>query len=148
MNVFNFLTYYQPESEILVINVDTFNREKIILLEILNQYYKQKFCFITFSPKRGRIWKFLKSVNPIELEIIINDKIIDYSNIKDDKIIKNIEKYPIYSSLISLNLNKKEILITFYGNRFVFHDKFDFEKFKLLIKKLAVIFEENEVLNF
>ena len=148
---YQFLTFYSNKFNLFLINVEIYNKEKIFLLDFLNTLFID-FFFRTYTPYRSQIWNFLKNVNIIELEIIADNKIIDYLEV-DDKILlkkieKNLENYPVFTSYISFKINDKTIALNFYGNRIDLPEYFDIYELDLLINKMSSIFlEQNEISN-
>lgn len=143
-NKYKFLTFYSKDFDLFFINVENNNKEKIILLEFLNNKFIDIYNFKPFVPHRSHVWNFLKQVDIIELEIVVKNEIIDYSEIEDlsllDKINKNIERYPIQTTHISFQIDHNTIALILYGNRFEIPDYFDINEFNLLINKLSPIF--------
>lgn len=140
---FKFLTYYNPYLNFFCINIEIYNREKSILLNFLNTRFKNKFYFKTFSPHRDRIWDFLKKENTIDLEIFEEGRILSYEDFyENENIIKNIENYLFFSSLVSFKINDETIIITLYGYRIDLPNDFDIFKFNLLFEKIKFFLEK------
>lgn len=140
----HFLTFYSEKFRLLFINIENYNKEKIILIEFLNKKFRNKYHFKTFIPSRSHIWKFLRDVNIIDLELVANKEIINYSEIENksllNKINQNLENYAIYSSYISFKIDDSTVPLILYGSRFDLPDYFDPKKLNSLINKMSSMF--------
>ncbi len=143
-NIF-FLSYYINSYDLFLINIEIYNKEIRLLLEFLNEFFfEYNYQFDIYTPFRSFLWNFLYSVNSInELKIVTKSGLIKFEEIKDDKeTLLNIEKYPIYSSLISINLNNKPVSMYIYGNKFNLPNYFPFSHFDLLVEKMTPLFKK------
>lgn len=139
-----FLTFYSKDYNLFFINIDNNNKEKLILLNFLNKKFSHFYYFKPYIPSRGHIWDFLKQVDIIELEIIVNNEIINYSEIDDRFLLKklnqDIERYPIQTTHISFKVDHNTIALILYGNKFELPGYTDIKELNLIIQKLSPIF--------
>lgn len=115
-----FISILLKEFKILILNIEIFEKERKILLDFLNRIFeKEKIKFNLFIPKRSNFWNLLKSAkNIIELKLFTENGLEDYNDyIKrvDPKF--SLTYYPIYSSLVTFELENKVVSTYIYGNK-------------------------------